>query len=55
MKSKGNQYDKDFKQMIVVLYNISDHTYASLESEYDDALLLKLRFRFPDIPLLVAP
>ena len=34
MKATGKRYDQDFKQMIVDLYNTTDHTYASLESEY---------------------
>lgn len=34
MKNKGNRYDKDFKEMIVDLYNTTDHTFKSLESEY---------------------
>lgn len=34
MKNNGTRYDQDFKKMIVELYNTSDHTFKSLESEY---------------------
>lgn len=34
MNKKSKRYDKEFKQMIVDLYNTGDYTYASLESEY---------------------
>lgn len=34
MKSKGKRYDKDFKEMIVSLYNTTGRTLASLDSEY---------------------
>ena len=34
MKTTGKRYDQEFKQMIVDLYSTTDHTYASLESEY---------------------
>ncbi len=34
MKNKGSRYDQDFKNMIVELYNTTDHTIKSLESEY---------------------
>jgi len=34
MKNNGTRYDQDFKKMIVELYNTTDHTFKSLESEY---------------------
>lgn len=34
MKSNGIRYDQEFKNMIVELYNTTDHTFKSLESEY---------------------
>jgi len=34
MKSNGTRYDQEFKNMIVELYNTTDHTFKSLESEY---------------------
>lgn len=34
MKNNGSRYDQDFKNMIVELYNTTDHTVKSLESEY---------------------
>tara|TARA_Y100000588_G_scaffold338810_1_gene381053 strand:+ start:103 stop:378 length:276 start_codon:yes stop_codon:yes gene_type:complete len=34
MKSNGTRYDLEFKKMIVELYNTTDHTFKSLESEY---------------------
>ena len=34
MKNNGTRYDQDFKKMIIELYNTSDHTFKSLESEY---------------------
>jgi transposase len=34
MKNNGTRYDQDFKKMIVELYNTTDHTLKSLESEY---------------------
>lgn len=33
MKQNGKRYD-DFKRMFVDLYNTTNHTYKSLESEY---------------------
>jgi transposase len=34
MKNNGTRYDQDFKKMIVELYNTTDNTLKSLESEY---------------------
>jgi transposase len=34
MKNNGTRYDQEFKKMIVELYNTTDHTFKSLESEY---------------------
>lgn len=34
MKNNGTRYDQEFKNMIVELYNTTDHTFKSLESEY---------------------
>lgn len=34
MKNNGARYDQEFKKMIVELYNTTDHTFKSLESEY---------------------
>lgn len=34
MKNKGKRYNQEYKEMIVNLYNSTDCTYASLESEY---------------------
>ncbi|WP_420829636.1 transposase [Crassaminicella indica] len=34
MKQNGKRYDDDFKRMLVDLYNTTNHTYKSLESEY---------------------
>ena len=34
MKNNGTRYDQAFKKMIVELYNTTDHTFKSLESEY---------------------
>lgn len=34
MKSNGKRYDKDFKEMLVNLYNSTNRTFADLESEY---------------------
>ena len=34
MNKNGKRYDKDFKQMIVDLYNSTDATLADLEAEY---------------------
>lgn len=34
MKNNGTRYDQEFKNMIVELYNTTDHTFKTLESEY---------------------
>lgn len=34
MTNHGKRYDEEFKQMLVELYNTSNHTYKSLEREY---------------------
>lgn len=34
MKNNGTRYDQEFKKMIVELYNTTDHTLKTLESEY---------------------
>jgi len=34
MKNNGTRYDQEFKKMIVELYNTTNHTFKSLESEY---------------------
>jgi transposase len=34
MKNNGTRYNQEFKKMIVELYNTTDHTFKSLESEY---------------------
>lgn len=34
MKNNGIRYDQEFKKMIVGLYNTTDYTFKSLESEY---------------------
>ncbi len=34
MKNNGTRYDQEFKKMIVELYNTTDQTFKSLESEY---------------------
>lgn len=34
MKRNGTRYDLDFKKMVVDLYNTTDHTLKTLESEY---------------------
>ncbi|WP_156782399.1 hypothetical protein [Geosporobacter ferrireducens] len=34
MKQNVKRYDEDFKRILVNLYNITNHSYKSLESEY---------------------